>query len=157
MKKAAVIFSLFTSALTAQTDAFILDIEKSLMAPCCWSGTVYDPGNAEMEEEIKSLVSEGQTKESILDYFVNKKRIVLSDGRIRYGYGEKILAIPTASGFNLLAWIMPAALGIAAISVIGLTMKQRSKSQKPAQSDSDKIDNGIPYEDEIEKELAELD
>jgi len=124
------------------------------MAPCCWSGTVYDHGNSEMEKEIEALVLKGKPREEILNYFVNEKQIVMSDGRRTFGYGERILAVPTASGFNLLAWLMPATLGIAAILIIGFTMKKRPHPaitvKQPKQSD-------IPFNDTIEKELKELD
>ncbi|SVC93526.1 uncharacterized protein METZ01_LOCUS346380, partial [marine metagenome] len=39
----------------------ISDIEQSLMATCCWSGTVYDHGNKEMEIEIAGMVQAGKT------------------------------------------------------------------------------------------------
>ena len=39
------------------------------MATCCWSGTVYDHGNKEMEIEIAGMVQNGKTKVEILNYF----------------------------------------------------------------------------------------
>ena len=151
----ALLLNVFLCAhLIANSDAFILEIEKSLMAPCCWSGTVYDHGNSEMEKDIKRLVHEGKSKEEIFQYFVNEKRIVMSDGRIKIGYGEKILAVPVASGFNLLVWVMPAALGIAAFLVIGLTIKQRPKIKI---LDNTVQKSNIQFDDAIEKELKELE
>ena len=115
---------------------------------------MYDHGNAEMEKKIKALVQGGKSKEEIFQYFVNEKRIVMSDGRINIGYGEKILAIPTASGFNLLVWLMPAALGIAAFFVIVLTMKQRPQIKIP---DNTVQKSDIPFDDAIEQELNDLE
>ena len=43
-------------------DELIMDIEKSLMAICCWSGTVYDHGNSDMEAEIATQVKSGKSK-----------------------------------------------------------------------------------------------
>ena len=154
MKFGSLFIIFFITVLNAETESFILEIEKSLMAPCCWSGTVYDHGNAEMEKDIKALVQGGKSKEEIFQYFVNEKRIVMSDGRINIGYGEKILAITTASGFNLLVWLMPAALGIAAFFVIVLTMKQRPQIKIP---DNTVQKSDIPFDDAIEQELKDLE
>ena len=75
-------------------ESLVSDLEKSLMAPCCWTGTVADHGNPNMEKSIKELVSQDMNKEEILDHFVKI-------------YGERILAVPIAKGFNLMAWIAP--------------------------------------------------
>ena len=92
MKKITIIFLLFHIALA--NESLVSDLEKSLMAPCCWTGTVADHGNPNMEKSIKELVSQDMNKEEILDHFVKI-------------YGERILAVPIAKGFNLMAWIAP--------------------------------------------------
>ena len=46
------------------------------MAPCCWTGTVSDHGNPEMEEKIRSLVNEDKSKDEIIDYFLNKLNLL---------------------------------------------------------------------------------
>lgn len=148
----AFIFSL-TFTLAADQDK-ILDIKKSLMAPCCWSGTVYDHGNQEMESEIAELVRQGKTRDEIIHYFVNEKRIVHTDGRVRYGYGERILAIPVAEGFNLLVWIVPSLLAIAAFTILGLYIKTSKKTDGASISGQTPE---IPFDEEIERELKELD
>ena len=85
MKKITIIFLLFHIALA--NESLVSDLEKSLMAPCCWTGTVADHGNPNMEKSIKELVSQDMNKEEILDHFVKI-------------YGERILAVPIAKGFN---------------------------------------------------------
>lgn len=92
MNKITIIFLLFHIALA--NESLVSDLEKSLMAPCCWTGTVADHGNPNMEKSIKELVSQDMNKEEILDHFVKI-------------YGERILAVPIAKGFNLMAWIAP--------------------------------------------------
>ena len=92
MNKITIIFLLFNIALG--NESLVSDLEKSLMAPCCWTGTVADHGNPNMEKSIKELVSQDMNKEEILDHFVKI-------------YGERILAVPIAKGFNLMAWIAP--------------------------------------------------
>ena len=141
MKYFWVIF--FTSFLVADAnEELITDLEQSLMAPCCWSGTVYDHGNKELEEGIRSLVNDGNNKQEVLDHYVAI-------------YGERILAIPVAQGFNIMAWIAPVIIAIAALTVLGLYLRTPAKNEeKSALSTSDP---SIPYDDEIEKELKELD
>lgn len=49
---------------------------------------------AQITSETVHLISEGKTKEEILQYFVDKN-------------GEAILAAPTKQGFNFIAWVLP--------------------------------------------------
>jgi len=77
------ILILFSLLWADDKKVLIMDVEKSLMATCCWSGTVYDHGNKEMEIEIAGMVNAGKTKSEILDYFTDK-------------YGERVLSIPVA-------------------------------------------------------------
>ncbi len=121
-------------------DALIKDLEQSLMAPCCWSGTVFDHGHTQMEEEIESFVKAGKSKNEILAHFVEQ-------------YGEKILAAPVAHGFNLFAWIAP--LMIAGIGVFLLVMFIRNP--KSSGRTTAKNDKEILFDKEIEKELKEFD
>lgn len=141
MKYFWVIF--FTSFLVADAnEELITDLEQSLMAPCCWSGTVYDHGNKKLEEGIRSLVNDGNNKQEVLDHYVAI-------------YGERILAIPVAQGFNIMAWIAPVIIAIAALTVLGLYLRTPAKNEE--KSSLSTSDPSIPYDDEIEKELKELD
>ncbi|MFQ6613319.1 MAG: cytochrome c-type biogenesis protein CcmH [Fidelibacterota bacterium] len=121
-------------------EALIVDLEKSLMAPCCWGGTVYDHGHPEMEQKIRQFVYEGKTKEQIMNYFVGV-------------YGERIRAVPVASGFNLLAWITPVVIGIIGLGIIFVFIRTPKSDPKeiPAEGSS------TPYDDQIEKELKDFD
>ena len=89
MKKIFLILTLLGSIYADENAKLILDIEKSLMASC-FHGTVYEHGNKEMEEQIASFVNAGRSKDYIMNFFTNK-------------YGERILAMPEAEGFNVLA------------------------------------------------------
>ena len=85
---------LTTMLFSNNQQELIMDLEKSLMAVCCWSGTVYDHGNSDMESKIAIMVQSGNTKTEIMDHFVNQ-------------YGERVLAVPVMAGFNMFAWITP--------------------------------------------------
>ena len=139
MKKFYLI-TLFTTFLYANNqEELIMDIENSLMAVCCWSGTVFDHGNSDMETTIATMVQSGNTKSQIMDHFVNQ-------------YGERVLAIPVMSGFNLLAWITPVIIGIIGI-IIWYRYLNMSSNRIPIKNEYD----DIPNIDQIEQELKEIE
>ena len=139
MKKFYLI-TLFTTFLHANNqEELIMDIENSLMAVCCWSGTVFDHGNSDMETTIATMVQSGNTKSQIMDHFVNQ-------------YGERVLAIPVMSGFNLLAWITPIIIGIIGI-IIWYRYLNMSSNRIPIKNEYD----DIPNIDQIEQELKEIE
>ena len=118
----------------------ILDIEKSLMASC-FHGTVYEHGNKEMEEQIASFVDAGRSKDYIMDFFTNK-------------YGERILAMPEAEGFNVFAWLAPIIIFVFG----GIVMYAYLKDSGQIAIESTTLDEeNIKFSNEIESELKDLD
>ena len=139
MKKITIIFLLFHIALA--NESLVSDLEKSLMAPCCWTGTVSDHGNPNMEKSIKELVSQDMNKEEILDYFVKI-------------YGERILAVPIAKGFNLMAWIAPILILILGCIILYNYLLVRTKISPTTNFlDYKKVKNN----ELIEKELRKME
>lgn len=135
------LFGLLTTVLYANNqEELIMDIEKSLIAVCCWSGTVYDHGNSDMETIIASMVQSGNTKSEIMNHFVNQ-------------YGERVLAIPVMSGFNILAWIAPILIGLIGILIWYLYLNSPSTFVKPIKNEYNDISNI----DQIEQELKEME
>jgi len=131
----------FTGIIWAQEKSeLIIDVEQSLMATCCWSGTVYDHGNKEMELNIAAMVGEGKTKAQILDYYTEQ-------------YGERVLAVPKAEGFNIFAWIAPIFIFGLGLTIIFLYMRTSKDNLTPIVN----ADDTIAYSDEIEQELKNLD
>ena len=140
--KQLLLLTMFLTILGAdEKSELIIDIEKSLMATCCWSGTVYDHGNKEMEIEIAGMVDNGKTKSEIIDYYTDK-------------YGERVLSIPVAEGFNIFAWLAPLFFGLLSIFIIITYMKTSKNEPIPIVNSSD---SNIKYNDEIERELKALD
>ena len=140
--KQLLLLTMFLTILGAdEKSELILDIEKSLMATCCWSGTVYDHGNKEMEIEIAGMVDNGKTKSEIINYYTDK-------------YGERVLSIPVAEGFNIFAWLAPLFFGLLSIFIIITYMKTSKNKTIPIVNSSD---SNIKYNDEIEHELKALD
>ena len=134
-----IIFSLSLVWADEKSD-LIMDLEQSLMATCCWSGTVYDHGNKEMEIEIAGMVNTGKTKNEILDYYKGK-------------YGERVLAVPVAEGFNYFAWIAPIFIGLLGLTIILIYIKTTKEKPPIVESTND----SFAYSDQIERELKEMD
>ena len=134
-----IIFSLSLVWADEKSD-LIMDLEQSLMATCCWSGTVYDHGNKEMEIEIAGMVNTGKTKTEILDYYKGK-------------FGERVLAVPVAEGFNYFAWIAPIFIGLLGITIILIYIKTTKETPPIVET----TDDSIAYSDQIERELKEMD
>jgi cytochrome c-type biogenesis protein CcmH len=131
---------LFLSTLIAETD-LATDIKKSLISPCCWAGTVYDlDHNPEMEELINQFISQGKTKQEILEYYIGL-------------YGERILAVPIAEGFNIMVWVTPILAGI--IGITFLIFFLRTPNDIPSLVISAPTE--VVFNDEIEKELQKMD
>jgi hypothetical protein len=140
MKKLLPIIFILSLVWADEKSDLIMDLEQSLMATCCWSGTVYDHGNKEMEIEIAGMVNTGKTKTEILDYYKGK-------------YGERVLAIPVAEGFNYFAWIAPIFIGLLGLTIILIYIKTTKETPPIVES----TDDSIAYSDQIERELKEMD
>ncbi len=102
-------------------------IESRLMCYCgcadltvrtCTCGTA-----AGMREEIAQRLADAQTPEQVTAAFVAR-------------YGEKILSAPTFQGFNLVAWITPFAVILAAGAGILVFIRRRGGPGPPALSGS---------------------
>jgi cytochrome c-type biogenesis protein CcmH len=96
---AAAIALLGSGAATAAAQeprASLPDVEDEVMCPIC--GTLLEESQspqAERERElIRRLIDEGKDKEQIKDELVAE-------------YGSNVLATPSGSGFDLLAWLVP--------------------------------------------------
>ena len=140
MKKFLPILFLTSLLWADEKSDLIMDLEQSLMATCCWSGTVYDHGNKTMEIEIAGMVNTGKTKTEILDYYKGK-------------FGERVLAVPVAEGFNYFAWIAPIFIGLLGLTIILIYIKTTKETPPIVES----TDDSIAYSDQIERELKEMD
>ena len=140
MKKLIPIIFILSLVWADEKSDLITDLEQSLMATCCWSGTVYDHGNKEMEIEIAGMVNTGKTKTEILDYYKGK-------------FGERVLAVPVAEGFNYFAWIAPIFIGLLGLTIILIYIKTTKETPPIVES----TDDSIAYSDQIERELKEMD
>jgi len=95
------------AAQSAQTDLtdrgqvyVFREVSEGLVCQCGCNMVLYVcnhhncPSATPIRKEIESMIRGGKTKDEILARFVGE-------------HGEKILSAPSASGFNLAAWIAP--------------------------------------------------
>lgn len=121
-------------------------IAGKLIAPCCWKQTVdVHPSSAsdKIKAEIEAALIKGQTEEQIIERFVAE-------------YGERILATPKPTGFNLSLWILPGLilLGGSLVLVVYLRHVSKSKADKNAVQPPSIDESELKR---VEKELHEMD
>ncbi len=114
------------AALTVQ------DVAREVRCPTC--NTPLDVSNAPVAQDMKAYIArridQGWTKQRIIDGLVDE-------------FGSQVLATPPKSGFDLIAWIVPAlavALGLAAIPIVTRTWARRGapEAAPPPISDEDR-------------------
>lgn len=105
-------------ALTVQ------DVAREVRCPTC--NTPLDVSNAPVAQDMKAYIArridQGWSKQRIIDGLVDE-------------FGTQVLATPPKSGFDLIAWIVPAlavALGLAAIPVVARTWARRAPPEQAA-------------------------
>lgn len=94
-------------------------IESLLQCPVCKGQALAESTSqvaVEMKAKIRQMLAEGKTRQEVLDYYVAR-------------YGDWILSQPPARGMGLVAWILPPALALAGLAILGSFMK-RSRARR---------------------------
>ena len=120
------------------------------MCPLC-AGQTIEQSQSELSAQMRALVLEklkqGQTKEEILQFFVER-------------YGEAVLAAPTKSGFSLAIWLAPITAIIVGGIIGGLAIKKWVKRDKEPSSEqvdlTPKSAGDEKYSSQLEKELKDF-
>lgn len=127
-----------------------LSITKELVCQCGCLSVLDSCAHAEcssrdeMTQTVAQKVAAGESREQIIQYFVNL-------------YGEQVLSAPTKQGFNLTAWITPFAAIIFGGGIIYVALKawlQRGQTS-PVTTAAPEADD--EYRRRLEKELAEFE
>ena len=88
--------------LPAQLEERAQRLEDEFISPCCWHQPVSahdSPAARQMKVEIRRMIEGGSTDDAVRAHYIGI-------------YGEKIMTVPPAGGFNSLAWLIPLAAGI---------------------------------------------
>ncbi len=120
-------------------------IARQVIAPCCWTQTVdahHSPAAEKVKEEIRAGLAAGLSDEAIIDRLVEE-------------YGERILAIPRAQGFNVMLWILLAVV-IVVGSLVLIFYLRRLAGKNPASTSPPlpAVDGTI--EERIKRELNDM-
>ena len=113
-----IVFSLTGFNLLANDQ--VHQVSNELMCPVCQGQTVAESNSQlaiSMRKVIENKVNQGESKEKILEYFVNQ-------------YGDNILAKPPLKGFNLFLWIIPPFILLLSILLWILRVRASQSSKK---------------------------
>ncbi len=109
--------ALMLAALVCALPATALGLSMTEVAAelrCVTCGTPLDVSNAPaaqaMKAQIQRRIDEGATKDQITAEFVQE-------------FGRQVLATPTKSGFDLVAWLVPALAVVAGLCAIPLVTR----------------------------------
>jgi cytochrome c-type biogenesis protein CcmH len=95
-------------ALAAPSRASLPDIEDEVMCPTCGTplNLSFSPQAERERRFIRMQIDQGRTKGQIKDALVSE-------------YGQEVLAMPEGNGFDLAAYLVPAAAVVGAALLIG--------------------------------------
>ncbi len=143
------IFITISSSLSESIDDEAREISYLLMCPVCQGQSVAE-SNSQLAKDMRSIIKQkleaGESKEEIINYFVER-------------YGESILGYPPARGVNLLLWILPALAVVIGGIGIGIFL-HRSKADKGQEKNIQKpesTDHDREYLEMVDRELKDLD
>lgn len=135
----------FTSqAAASESQPTLAEMETEVVCPTCH--TTLDQSSSpvanRMRNFIRARIAAGDTKSEIKDKLVAD-------------FGEQVLASPPKRGFNLLAWVLPPVLAVAAAVVLGVLAVRWSR-RRGAGGEVETAPDPV-MERRIDDELARLD
>jgi cytochrome c-type biogenesis protein CcmH/NrfF len=115
--------ALAVSAAPASAAVSFTDVEDEVMCTVCGTPLNLAPLDAPFAERqrayIRRLIAEGRSKQQIKDALVAQ-------------YGDEVLALPEDDGFNLVAYIAPIAIILAAAGLLFFAFGNPRRRQRPA-------------------------
>jgi cytochrome c-type biogenesis protein CcmH/NrfF len=138
------LLALSAPALAATPQTTLTEIEGEVMCPIC--GTLLELAESPQSERERALISrliaEGRTKAEIKDELVAQ-------------YGDRVLALPQGSGFDLSAYLVPAIGFVLAVAVVAFSIWRWRRRPGPTDGDGDAAPRA-PSGEEAERLEADL-
>jgi cytochrome c-type biogenesis protein CcmH len=132
-------------AAASESQPTLAELETEVVCPTCH--TTLDQSSSpvanRMRSFIRARIAAGDTKSEI------KAKLVAD-------FGEQVLASPPKRGFNLLAWVLPPVLAVAAALALGVLAVRWSR-RRGSGVDDDLGASDPAMERRIDDELARLD
>ncbi|MBI4594850.1 MAG: cytochrome c-type biogenesis protein CcmH [Candidatus Tectomicrobia bacterium] len=128
--------------------AFAVTVDEIAGSIICQCGCIMvvstcECGTADQTKAlIQGKIDKGETKEQIMKYFVDQ-------------YGEKVLAAPSKSGFNVTAWIIPFAALLFGAGVIYMVVRKWVISRQTAKVEIRKETKAKDIDDKYRSKLEE--
>lgn len=147
-------YEFYNKKLTDKQNEQAIDLEKNLMATCCFGGPVYMHGKNQMTEDakvtIRRLLIEGKTSDEILDHFRDS-----IDPRTKQPYGNRILASPKASEtVGRVSYWMVVAFSVMGLAILAFTLSKLKSKKKASETKETLSEDTLK---KIESELSDLD
>jgi cytochrome c-type biogenesis protein CcmH/NrfF len=141
--------ALTSPALAATPQTSLSDVEDEVMCPICGTllGLAESPQAERERVFVQRLIAEGKTKSEIKDALVAQ-------------YGREVLALPSGSGFDLSAYLVPViAFAIAAVGLAVGVRRWRKAGKGPPGAGGRRPAQGPEGEDaeRLEADLARYD
>jgi cytochrome c-type biogenesis protein CcmH len=116
MNLVAVVFALgLASAVPgADMEREARAIEHMLIAPCCFTQVVaihQSAAAAEVRRDVRVRLAAGETRQQILDAYVAQ-------------YGNRVLAEPPATGFNVTLYVLPVLMLLASAVLVAAVVRR---------------------------------
>ena len=117
---ALALLALSPSAPAATPQTSITDVEDEVMCPIC--GTLLELAESPQAKRervlVRRLIAEGRSKDEIKDALVGQ-------------YGRRVLALPSGSGFDLSAYLVPAIAFVVAVVALAFGVRRWRRAAKP--------------------------
>ncbi len=140
-------FNTFADSIDNQ----VREISYLLMCPVCQGQTVAESNSelaTQMRAIIKQKLEDGESKQEIIAYFVNR-------------YGETILGAPPPKGANWLIWVLPALallFGGAGIAIfLHKSKSEKDKRKTKAIFNEPQVQAESKYLEKLDEELKEFE
>ncbi len=138
-------------AFAAEPKTTVQEVNNAIMSPVCPGKLLTACPSAEgaqLRELVRRKVEAGETKEQIVQYFVEV-------------YGPEVLPVPPPHGFNLTAWLFPfmallSGLGVVIVLVRAWSAAAASKRNVRSFRQEDAQSSGDALEERLQRELEEF-
>ncbi len=123
----------------AELMASLTRVALGIRCPSCLSHSINDSPSENarnMKRQTRAMLAAGYDEQQVRDYFQS-------------AYGEFVLMMPKAEGFNLIVFATPVALVLLGLGAVGWTLKRKRSDEAVA---------GVGWsEDEADKKADDLD
>jgi cytochrome c-type biogenesis protein CcmH len=140
---ALALLALASPAAAATPQTTINDVEDEVMCPIC--GTLLELAESPQAQRerafVKRLIAEGKTKAEVKEALVAQ-------------YGGAVLAVPSGSGFDLTAYLVPAVAFVLAVVGLAIGVRRWRRAAKSSPGTGPPADG--PHGEDAERLEADL-